>query len=233
MRTIQQQARHAGRLYFLLALIAPFGLLYVPGRILVAGDATATGSNLRALGGMVRLGMASELVHQALAIFLLLALYELFKPVHEGWAKLLVCLGALLSVPVMFVNSLNQIAALTLVSGADYLKVFDTAQLDALAYLFLRLHGKGIDVASIFWGLWLFPFGLLVLRSRFIPRLFGYLLLVAGTGYLAAAAANLIVPQWLPVIGPLALPLEMGEVPIIFWLLLRGAKPQPQVAAIA
>lgn len=226
MKSIQQQARRAGLLYFLLALVAPFGLLYVPGRILVSGNATATADNLRSLGWMLRLGMASELIHQALAIFLLLALYRLFKPVHEEWAKLLVCLGALLSVPIMFVNSLNQIAALTLVSGADFLKVFDVAQLDALAFLFLRLHGKGIDVASIFWGLWLFPFGLLVIRSRFIPRWLGYLLMIAGTGYLAAAVGNLIVPQWLPVLGPISLPLEMAEVPIIFWLLIWGARPQ-------
>ena len=226
MKSIQQQARRAGLLYFVLALVAPFGLLYVPGRILVPGNAAATADNLRSLGWMLRLGMASELIHQALAIFLLLALYRLFKPVHEEWAKLLVCLGALLSVPIMFANSLNQIAALTLVSGADFLKVFDVAQLDAFAFLFLRLHGKGIDVASIFWGLWLFPFGLLVIRSRFIPRWLGYLLLIAGTGYLAAAVGNLIVPQWLPVLGPIALPLEMAEVPIIFWLLIWGARPQ-------
>lgn len=149
MSTIKHQARVAGVLYLLL-LTAPIGLLYVPGKLIVSGDATATADNLRTSGGLLRLGIASELFHQVVAIFLVLALYRLFRPVNETLAKQVVILGALVSVPIMFVNVLNDLAALTLVSGADFLSVFERPQLDALAYLFLRLHGQGITVASIF-----------------------------------------------------------------------------------
>jgi hypothetical protein len=142
-----------------------------------------------------------------------------------------VILGALVSVPIMFVNVLNEIAALVLVSGADFLSVFEKPELDALAYVFLRLHGQGITVASIFWGLWLFPFGILVIRSGFIPRVFGYLLMIAGTAYLASAFATLVVPRYAELIGKIALPLEVLEVPIIFWLLIWGARPRPATAA--
>ena len=111
-------------------------------------------------------------------------------------------------------------------SGADFLSVFEKPQLDALAYLFLRLHGQGITVASVFWGLWLFPFGMLVIRSGFIPRVFGVLLMIAGVGYLASSFATLVLPQYAPTIAQVAGPL-VWELPIIFWLLIWGAKTQP------
>ena len=233
MSSTQHQARVAGVLYLAVALIAPIGLLYVPGRLIVSGNATATADNIRASEWLLRLGIGSELVHQVIGVFLALALYRLFKPVDEGLAKQLLILGALVSVPVVFANSLNDIAALILLSGADFLAVFAQPELDALAYLFLRLHSRGITVASIFWGLWLFPFGLLVIRSRFIPRVLGYLLMIAGVGYLASAFATLVLPEYAPLVARVALPLELGELPIIFWLLIWGARTRPAGAPAA
>ncbi len=233
MSSTRQQARRAGFLYLLLALTAPLGLMIVPGKLIVPGNATATADNLRASEGLLRLGIASELIHQTLAVFLVLALYRLFKPVDEGLARQVVVLGALVSVPIMFVNVLNDVAALILVSGADFLKVFEKPQLDALAYLFLRLHSQGITVASVFWGLWLFPFGILVIRSGFIPRVFGWLLMVAGVGYLASAFATLVLPRYAETVAQVALPLEFAEVPIIFWLVIWGARTRPADARTA
>ena len=220
----RQQARVAGFLYLLLALSAPIGLLYVPGKLIVSGNATATAVNIRASEWLLRIGIASELIHQIIAVFLVLALYRLFKTVNEAHARQMVILGALVSVPIMFVNVLNDIAALVLVSGADFLSVFEKPQLDALAYLFLRLHSQGITVASIFWGLWLFPFGMLVIRSGFIPRVFGVLLMIAGVAYLASSFATLVLPRYAPLVSQVALPLEVAELPIVFWLLIWGAK---------
>ena len=233
LSSTQKQARAAGRLYLLLALTAPVGLMYVPGKLIVAGNATATADNLRASEWLLRLGIASELIHQVIVIFLVLALYRLFKPVDEALARQVVVLGALVSVPIVFVNVLNDVAALILVSGADFLSVFDKPQLDALAYLFLRLHGQGIVVASIFWGLWLFPFGMLVIRSRFIPRVFGVLQLIAGVGYVASSFITLVLPRYAELAQKIAMPLVFGELPIIFWLLIRGARTRPTDAPAA
>ena len=227
MNSTKQQARVAGFLYLILALIAPIGLLYVPGKLIVSGNATATADNIRASEWLLRIGIASELIHQVIAVFLVLALYRLFKAVNETHAKQMVILGALVSVPIVFVNVLNDIAALVLVSGADFLSVFEKPQLDALAYLFLRLHGQGFAVASIFWGLWLFPFGMLVIRSGFIPRVLGVLLMIAGVAYLANAFATFILPRYAPLVSRVALPLEGAELPIVFWLLIWGAKRRP------
>lgn len=232
MRTFQQQARRSGLLYLLLAVTAPVSLLYVPGRIFVAGDAAATATNLRELEWLLRLGIGSELFHQAVVVFLALALYRLFRGVDQGLAKQLVVLGALVSVPIMFLNVLNHVAALTLVSGAPWLSAFDRSQLDALAYLFERLHGRGVDIASIFWGLWLFPFGLLVVRSSHFPRMIGWLLWVAGAAYLAAAFALLAAPSLVPMVVPVAQVLEVAEIPVVFALLWGGRKGSGDVAMV-
>ncbi len=227
MSSTKQQARVAGFLYLLLALIAPIGLLYVPGKLIVSMNATATADNIRASEWLLRIGIASELIQQIICVFLVLALYRLFKEVNETYAKQMVILGALVSVPIMFINVLNEIAAIVLVRSADFLSVFEKPQRDALAYLFLRLHGQGINVASIFWGLWLFPFGMLVIRSGFIPRVFGVLLMTAGVAYLASSFTTLVLPRYAPVVSQVAFPLEVAELPIVFWLLIWGAKTRP------
>ena len=224
MSSTKQQAQSAGLLYFLVALTAPLGLLYVPAKLIVTGNASATAENIRTSEWLLRLGIASELIHQTIAVFLVLALYRLFKPVNEALARQVVILGALLSVPIMFVNVLNAVAAQIFASGPKYLSVFDKPQRDALAYLFLHLHSRGIVVASIFWGLWLFPFGILVIRSGFIPRVLGYLLIIAGVGYAASSFTTLVLPRYAELVSKIALPLEMGELPIIFWLLIWGAR---------
>jgi hypothetical protein len=148
----------------------------------------------------------------------------LFKPVDDALAKQVVVLGALVSVPIVFVNVLNDLAALILVSGADFLSVFEKPELDALAYFFVRVHEQGIFVASVFWGLWLFPFGMLVIRCGFIPRPLGFLLLAAGVGYLVNSFTALVMPQHLKVVSSVVGLLQFGELPIIFWLLIWGAR---------
>jgi hypothetical protein len=233
MDSTQKQARVAGLLYLLLGITAPIGLEYVPGRLIVTGDATATADRIRAAESLFRIGIASELFHQTVAIFLVLALYRLFEAVNRDHAVQLVILGALVSVPIMFVNVLNEIATLVLVGDASFLSVFDRQQRDALALLFLRLHTQGINVASIFWGLWLFPFGMLVIRSGFIPRVLGVLLILAGAAYLVSSFVTVLLPHQAHRVGQVAMILELGELPIIFWLAIWGARVRPAPATAA
>ena len=225
MDQIRKQARRAGLLYFLAGITAPFGLIYVPGALIVAGDATATADRVRASEIVLRLGIASQLFAATMFIFVVLALYRLFKGVNEKHSLAMLVL-LLMSVPISFLNVLNQIAALVLVRGAGFLSVFEKSQRDALAYLFLRLHGEGLSVAAIFWGLWLFPFGILVIRSGFIPRVLGVFLLLAGSGYVASSFTSLVFPQYAPLVSRFAMVLGFGELPIIFWLLIWGARAQ-------
>ena len=222
MDEVRRQARIAGLLYTLVALTAPIGLIYVPDKLIVRGDAAATAEHLRSSESLLRLGIASELVHQVIEVFLVLVLYDLFKGVNRTLARQLAILG-LIPIPIVFLNVLNEIAALMLVSGTSYLAAFDKPQLDALAMVFIRLHSLGWQVAGVFWGLWLFPFGWLVVRCGFIPKALGTLLMIAGTGYLLTSCETLILPQ-VSILGDVGGLLEFGEPPIILWLLIWGAK---------
>jgi hypothetical protein len=223
MNSTKKKARVAGLLYLLASIIGFFCLAYVPGKLIVSGDATATANRIRASETLLRLGIASELTSFIIFIFVVLALYRLFKAVSEKHAVAMATL-LLISIPISLLNLLNEIAALVLVSGASFLSAFEKGQLDALAYMFLRLHGQGFIVAQIFWGLWLFPFGILVIRSGFIPRFLGYLLFIAASGYLASSFTSLLLPSYRHLVDQFAMVLEAGELPIIFWLLIWGAK---------
>ena len=225
MSSTKKQARVAGLLYLLASLPAPFALIYVPGKLIVPGDAVATANHVRASETLLRLGIASELTGFIMFIFVVLALYRLFKAVNQKHALAMATL-MLISIPISLFNVLNEIAALVLASGTKFLSVFETRQLDALAYLFLRLHGQGFVVAQIFWGLWLFPFGIVVIRSDFIPRVLGVLLFIAGFGNVASSFCSLLPGPYAPVIDRFASVLTAAELPIIFWLLIWGAKDQ-------
>jgi hypothetical protein len=229
MNSIKKQARVAGLLYFLASLPAPFGLIYVPSKLIVLNDATATANNIRTSESLLRIGIGCELLGSIMFILVVVALYRLFKPVNETHALTMMVL-ILISIPISLLSVVNEVVALILVSGADFLSVFDARQLDALVYILMRLHSRAILVAEIFWGLWLFPFGILVIRSRFIPRVLGYLLFLAALGYLASSLTFLLLPDYGPVVDRFASQLPLCELPIIFWLLIWGAKVQPTSA---
>lgn len=232
MDSNKRTARLAGLLYLLASIPGAFALLYVPGRLVVPGDAAATADRIRSSAGLLRMGIAAELIGFGLFIWVALVLYRLFQPVSPRHALAMMVLF-LVSAPISFFNIVNEIAALDLAGagGANFLSVVDAHQRDALALLFLNLHDAGNMVAQIFWGLWLFPFGICVMRSGFIPRFLGVLLLIAAPGYVASSVGELVLPRYAPAIGKVTSVLTLAELPIIFWLVIWGAKPQRVDAA--
>lgn len=232
MNAIKKQARIAGLLYLSASIFAPFALIYVPGKLVVLGDAAATADHIRASETLLRLGIGSDLIGSIIFIFVVLVLYRLFKPVNEGHALAMAIL-LLISMPISFFSVINELGALIVVNGTNVLAGFDQHQLDALAYLFLRLRNQGILVAQIFWGLWLFPFGILVIRSGFIPRFIGYLLFLAGCGYVADSFTAVLLPAYRQSVGQVAGIFEFAELSIILWLLIWGAKEQRVPATAA
>ena len=231
MNSTKKTARLAGVLYLVNGVTGFFGIIYVPGRLIVSGNAAATANNILASERLFRVGIVSELICAAEFVFLLWVLYRLLAGVSRTHASLMVILG-LVFVPIMCVNVLNEITALTLLRGADFLSVFDKRQLEAMAMLFLDLHRYGYVVGWIF-GLWLFPFGVLVFKSGFLPRILGVLLIAACFGYLADSLTPLLLPGYADIVGRFAsIALTLGEPAIILWLLIRGAKDQPLPAAV-
>ena len=212
-------ARIAGLLYL---LVVPLGIfaIYVPSRLIVSGDAARTASNLMASELLFRLTIVSDLTSPLVLILVVLFLYQLLKPVHKNMASLMV-IFLILGVPIALLSKLNQFAALQLLSSADYLTVFTTDQLQALAYLFLRLHDWGGTLAFIFWGLWLLPLGYLVFKSGFFPRILGALLIMSGFGY--------VIDSFATVLGygmNIGLLTAWGEILFILWLLIKGVNAE-------
>ena len=226
MSLMKNPGRFAGLLYLLGSIPGWFAIEYVPSKLLVAGNATATANNIAAHELLFRLGIAAELICQTVFIFVAVALYNLLKGINHRHAGLMVIL-LVVSVPIAFLNELNSIAALILVRGADFLSLFDKPQRDALAMLFLNLQRGGIHVAEIFWGLWLFPLGMLVYRLGFLPRILGVLLIAACFGYLANSFTRLFLPGHADVVYQWISPLLSAELWFILWLLIKGANPKP------
>ncbi|MBL0177423.1 MAG: DUF4386 domain-containing protein [Ignavibacteria bacterium] len=228
MNSLNRMARRAGALYLLFLVVGLFDMFGFSG-FLVPGDATATARNIVAAEWTYRLGILTDLVTLLVFIFLVVSLYNLFKDV-DTWHAMLMVLLVSVGVSIGCVNILNKVAPLILLRGAVSSSVFSKPQLDALAMGFLDLNNSGNDITSVFWGLWLFPFGVLVIKSGFLPRVLGMLLLLAGLGYVTSGVTSIILPAYSHIVSKVAMPLLFGEFPIIFWLLIKGAKePQSHV----
>jgi len=210
-------------------VVGLFAIMYVPTTLVVPGDAAATANNLMANELLFNLGIIGSLITQLIHIVFVLVLYELFKSVSKNQAALIVVLG-LVGVPIAMLNTLNQVAALLVLSGADYLTVFTADQSQSLMMFFLNLNEQGILIASIFWGLWLFPIGTLIYKSRYFPRVFGYLMIIAGFGYLLGSLARLLLPNAETIFFQVMDVLTYGEVIAWLWVAARGAK-LPETAA--
>jgi hypothetical protein len=231
MHPTDKAARIAGALYLSLMVTGPFSLIYVPNKLIVRGNATATANNILTHETLFRLGIVADLIGLVMFIFVVMALYRLFRDVNATHASHMVAL-ALVSTAVGFVNVLNHIAALIFFRGADFLAVFEKPQRDALGMLFLRLYGQGILINEIFWGLWLLPFGILVWQSGFLPRILGMFLIVNCFAYVAVSLTELLQLPYANVIERFAVIPQTGELWIMLWLLIMGAKVRP-IAAVA
>jgi hypothetical protein len=223
MHPTNKAARIAGAIYLSMVITAPFSLIYVPEKLIVRGNAAVTAENILAHETMFRLSIFGVLIGQVIFICLAIALYRLLSGVNKTWAGLMVAF-VLVSAAVGFLNTLNNIAALVLFRGAEFLTVFDKPQRDALGMLFIRLHSQGIFIDEIFWGLWLFPFGLLVFRSGFLPRFLGVWLMINCFGYVVLSATALFFPDYYQAAFTYSQPVLFGELAIMLWLLIKGAK---------
>jgi hypothetical protein len=224
--------RFAGLLYVLTSIVGFFAMGYVPAKLIVLGNTAATVNNIAAHEVLFRFGIAGQLISQAAFIFVAFAFYKLLAGVDRRHASLMVTL-IVVSVPIAFANELNSLAALALVRGVDFLSTVDKPQRDAFATLFLDLHGRGLVVAELFWGLWLFPLGLLVYRSRFLPRFLGVWLGLAGAAWVILSLVSVVLPQYQSKIYTYTQPAVLGEIAFMLWLLIKGAKPPALAPAVA
>ncbi|MET0254349.1 MAG: DUF4386 domain-containing protein [Luteibacter sp.] len=226
MTSLNKQARIAGALYILLALIAPLRLMVIPQTIFVSGNAAATAANIVAHETLFRFGIVADLLSGMAIVIVTLALYRLFKDSGRTSALLMVILGGVLPGVIYFLNVANDAAALKLIGGAPYLDVFDRPQREALALLFLHLHGAVVTAAEMLWGIWLLPLALLAWRCGFVPRVFAIWLALNGLAYIVQSVVGFIAPAYADALESICLPLQLGEIAFMLWMLVMGARPR-------
>ena len=216
------KARIAGVFYLLTILTRMFVEISVRNRLVVSDDAAATASNILAHESLWRLGFAADIIAFASYVALTALLYELFKPVNRS-LSLVAAFFSLVACVVQAISSLFHLAPLVLLGGAPYLRVFTVEQLQALALVFLRLRAAAYhNIGLVFFGLYLLLAGILILRSTFLPRILGVLMVLAGLSYvpfLSPPLARSLQPYILVFPG-------VGQMSLTLWLLVMGVNVQ-------
>ena len=221
-------ARGAGFLYIVMDVFMVFSGMVVDAKLYVSGDTAATVSNILASMGLFRLGFVSNLVGYFVFLVLVLVLYKLFQSVDKDQARLMVIL-VVAGVSITYMNALNQYVPILLLSGAENLSPFNPAQIQSLSMVFFEMVQLGYQIAEIFWGLWLIPLGVLVYKSKFIPKVLGVLLVVGCFGHLLSFLTTFLFPDSNATLMPIAEMLMIGELPIFLWLLIVGVKDQQRI----
>ena len=223
MASLKRTARLAGLLYLIWILTAIYDLMYVQSQTIVSGDAVATAKKILDNEFVFRTGIINSIISSTIFVFIGLVLYRLFKQVNEHQAKLLVAL-VIVQIPVVFFMEAFSITSLLLFKG-EILKTFELSQRQDLAMLFLKMNNYTTIILEMFWGLWLFPFGILVYRSGFIPRILGVFLILNGIAYIIHCFTHLLLPNYQALVFQIATPFwVLGEISITLWLLIKGVK---------
>ncbi|MBD0331301.1 MAG: DUF4386 domain-containing protein [Chitinophagaceae bacterium] len=231
LTSLKKTAKLAGILFLLAGLTSWFSLFYIRGKLIDFRNVTVTANNIIANETLSRLEIVSILISQVFQLFIGLTLFRLFKGVHKTLATVLLA-SVITFVAIAVLNTLNNIGALLMLSKADYLNVFEPEKCTALMMLLLRLGNYGQGLLEIFWAIYLFAFGLLIIKSGFMPRLLGILMIVGSVWYTINTFTELLIPHLNPALFTrLAILLggTLGVGPTIFWLLIKGIKTKIEV----
>lgn len=218
----QRYARIAGILYLAIILLGLFGELYVRGTLIVPGDAAATSAAISASSLLWRAGIAGDLLMHVLDVPVMVLLYYLLRPVSRSFA-LLATLINLVQTAVLVANKMTLMVPLFLLEKSSYLSAFSSEQLHALSSLAIKAHGYGFGIGLIFFGAACLIRGYLIIKSTYLPKTLGVLMLMAGCGYLLNSFALLVAPSVADAIFPAVLiPAFVGELSLTSWLIFKG-----------
>lgn len=216
-------ARIAGLWYLVLAIGAGYSWMYIS-KTFVAGSAASTVQHILSTEPQYILSIIFSIVGQVAFMFTALYLYRLLKGVSKTQALLMLTL-VLVAVAIMFVNIIFQTSALVFLNRTDYFTAFSKAQVAELASMFLHLNIIGVYVVDIFWGLWLLPLAYLVYKSKFIPQIIAYVLVLSGIAYIADSMSFIINQDFHTSLKAyLSLPEALGEITLLLWLLIKGVR---------
>lgn len=225
MAADHKTARIAGLLYLGVVITGIINLGYVPSKLIVWNDAAATVKNISSQQLLFKWGLVSGILCYCFFLFLPFALYRLLQPVHDTAAKLMVVL-AVVSVPMSLLNLQHKFALLSLINDPMYLQLMNEGNMKAQVMFQLQTYSSGNRIIEIFWGLWLFPFGYLVYKSNFLPKLLGIFLMLGCIGYLIAFFGKVFINGYadLAIASYISIPSGIGEIGTCLWLLIMGAR---------
>jgi len=223
MTPINKTARTAGLLYLILIIGGMISLAYIPSQLIVGGNASKTFENIINSEFLFRLGIVSGIITFLIYILLPLALYKLLHEVNKAYANLMV-IFVLVSVPIFFINILNKFSVLTLINKPEYLEKLGKIELQTRVMFHIDSYNNGLEISQIFWGLWLFPFGYLVYKSGFLPKILGILLMAGCFGYLITFFGGFLYSGFNQTLisDIVGYPAPLGEIGICLWLLIMG-----------
>lgn len=214
--TEESTVSHLRVLYPVWVFLAIFSIMVVPSIVFVEGEAIQTANNLISNELIFRIGFIGSIFTQILFVLIPLLLYQLFKSVDNNQAMLMVAF-ALVSVPITIINEMHKLTAISFLDNPDQMmNIFE-------------INIKGQIIPSIFWGLWLFPLGKLVMRSGFFPKTLGWLLIISGVGYVSDSINKLLAihSEFLGVIFETC---TFGEIIFILWFVIKGIKKSKTTA---
>ena len=230
--SLKRTARIAGLLYLVIAFTAPYAHMYVPSKIYVRENAVVTTSNILSNEFLFRTCIVVNLLEGIIFLLLALTLYRLFLNVDNHLARLMT-LFVTVQLPIVFVLSALKITALMVAQG-NLAPGFFQANKPEFTMLFLKMNEYGMLALELLWGLWLLPFGMLVYRSRFIPRILGVLLIVAGAGYMTDSFTFMLFPQYHSYTKIVAMIFSgVGQLSIIAWFLNKGVREHILINVLA
>ncbi|HKW47422.1 MAG TPA: DUF4386 domain-containing protein [Gemmatimonadaceae bacterium] len=232
MLITRRDARQTALLYLLMGLPGVPALAYLPRNFVVSGDAAATAQRIASGETVYRLIILGALVSMVFFIFLGSKLYQLFEEVDRAQARLLVSF-VLISVALGVVDVICLLTPLVIQSGASSLAAFSPTQLDAMALGALSVRNALLGVDQTFWGLWLLPFGILVIKSGAIPKILGVFLIMGCVGWVAMSAIFIVAPHAHRLTNIAFMLAQPGELSMLGWLLLKSFIPQPAEGRLA
>ncbi|SFD98076.1 DUF4386 domain-containing protein [Flavobacterium phragmitis] len=215
----------SGLLYLIIVITGMFSLAYVPNQLFAWDSPSRTFENIRNNETLFRMSIASSVICYVTFIFLPLVLYQLLGSVNRFAAKIMAVL-AIVSVPISLINLQNKYAILYLVEISRQQGAYSIGEIHAQTMLYLNQYDNGILISTVFWGLWLLPFGYLTYRSGFLPKLLGVFLVLGCLGYLINYFGNTLSDSYktLGLSQYLGLLPAFGEIGTCLWLLFVGAK---------
>ena len=221
--SLKKTARLTGFLYFIFAALAIYDYMYVSPKIFVSGNTAASMKNMVANEFLFRTTIIGGIISNILFAIVVLLLYQMLKKVnafYAGWMAVLV----LVAIPASFINDAMSLTALKISKG-DLLQAFAAEQTQNIVAVIFKVSSYSHQLTTFHWGLWLMPLALLIYKSGFIPKIFAWLLMINGAGYIIISVTNILFPEASGAVLKIIYPTYFtGEVPFIFWLMIAGVK---------